>query len=1332
MKDRTTMKIKKGIGARALSVVLTLCLVLGLVTTGIVIHPEKTAKAATDGLHIIYNNEELSTTEPYELKEKTMQLGFKSDSGNKYEESDKYNVSWTLEEHKGFINVNKGSSQTIAIVTALKPGTETLTLSVSEKTSSGDVSVGSTTIQIRVVFAIDTSNDSNFSYVYSSDQDRSLVMYTNSASKQLKLNFGDAKDATWTTGDDEVATVNSTGSVTAVGAGYTMIQADYTPSGSPEDTVTAFIGVYVLPMISKTNGTGYEAKPNLVVDDGASIFTDTDFHNQVNVIRSKIYWSIKIEGTGGTLVEIANSAGLESDMISLLPKGSMTNEMEVSGIARTYYVYFYAYNPNHASDITTANYGNGVTASMATLTIKSAIKDKSIVLGIGDSLNLAKSYNMDEDDFINTFNVPAVTTDSGSTAEPTYVTLDSTRVRVTGVNEAIVKVKMEIKSGKKDYVKKLLGLGQDDPVPSSFTTTLSIVDGITLGDESVILTLKQTYQLKANLHGTYSGSVMWNSSDPTSVSVSDTGLITGLKVTTTDVTITASVTIAGGITRTATCRVKVQNAMTKFTLNPDGDEFMNVGDVLTLEAVIKETVSVAPLRWISSKESVFTVRSSDDNKTAIVNALAGGTGTLIVENTVTGDRVSVDITVRIPITDLKFNAESFSFPFYQNGHNMSDELTMEPKDATSTKMIWTIDNTSVATIDSSGYLKFVAPGTVSITVRPDHNPKNKYANTIVKITGGPDNITFEGKDIKDDHMDLEVSETKTVSVKFEPETAQSDLVWSCDTKDIVLVAYDDKKRELSVIGRKVGKVTVMCRTEDNARYTFTVTVTQASTGLQFTGDSVTLYKGDPTKGQVQLKELLKMIPETSTDKVTYTSRDDKIASVDKDSGLVTAVAAGKTYVMATTGSGRTNSIDIIVIDRVTEIKSDFKTATVYIGETLTITPTVLPETASEKNIKWTWEPYDTGGSASVSLVEKVGSVDVTGESEGMVILTGVSVDNESAKVSYLLNVKYKNPQYNTKVTLSPSTKYINVGKKFRVGRKVTGAYKGNKTLKWKSSKPKVASVDSNGNVKAKKVGKATITATCQDGSKAKGKMKVVVRQLVTKIRMNRTSASIMIGKSVQLSVIITPANATVKGVTWKSSDTAIATVDGGKVIGMSAGTVKITATSKDAGKKKCYCWVTVTEPMPVTNFTVTNESIVVAKGKSVQAGITPNPVNTTDSISYWSDNPSVASVNSHGKISTHKVGQATIYAKSQNGVEAHVDVTVVDLNRKAVTLRQYDTEQLSVVMISSGVTWYSADPNIASVDENGLVTAKMPGTTIIYANVEGVKLGCRVTVTRIQ
>ena len=65
-------------------------------------------------------------------------------------------------------------------------------------------------------------------------------------------------------------------------------------------------------------------------------------------------------------------------------------------------------------------------------------------------------------------------------------------------------------------------------------------------------------------------------------------------------------------------------------------------------------------------------------------------------------------------------------------------------------------------------------------------------------------------------------------------------------------------------------------------------------------------------------------------------------------------------------------------------------------------------------------------------------------------------------------------------------------------------------------------------------------------------------------------------------------------------------------------------------------------------------------------------------------------------------------------------------------MRQYDTEQLSVNLIKDGVTWYSKNINIATVSPTGLVTGRRKGKTTIYANVNGVKLGCRVRIKKIK
>ena len=79
----------------------------------------------------------------------------------------------------------------------------------------------------------------------------------------------------------------------------------------------------------------------------------------------------------------------------------------------------------------------------------------------------------------------------------------------------------------------------------------------------------------------------------------------------------------------------------------------------------------------------------------------------------------------------------------------------------------------------------------------------------------------------------------------------------------------------------------------------------------------------------------------------------------------------------------------------------------------------------------------------------------------------------------------------------------------------------------------------------------------------------------TKLTLNKTKVSVKKGKTVSLSATVLPANRTFKGVTWKSSNTSVATVSGGVVIGKKKGTATITCTSND-GRVSATCTVTVT------------------------------------------------------------------------------------------------------------------------------------------------------------
>lgn len=129
---------------------------------------------------------------------------------------------------------------------------------------------------------------------------------------------------------------------------------------------------------------------------------------------------------------------------------------------------------------------------------------------------------------------------------------------------------------------------------------------------------------------------------------------------------------------------------------------------------------------------------------------------------------------------------------------------------------------------------------------------------------------------------------------------------------------------------------------------------------------------------------------------------------------------------------------------------------------------------------------------------------------------------------------------------------------------------------WASSNKSVATVTTKGVVKGIKKGTCNVTATV---GKTKLTCKVTVKQPVTGIKLNKTSVSVVKGKTYTLKATVSPSTANNKAVTWKSSNTKVATVSSSGVVkGIAKGTATITATAKDGSGKMAACKVTVTQP----------------------------------------------------------------------------------------------------------------------------------------------------------
>mgnify|MGYP002672576757 CR=1 FL=1 len=161
----------------------------------------------------------------------------------------------------------------------------------------------------------------------------------------------------------------------------------------------------------------------------------------------------------------------------------------------------------------------------------------------------------------------------------------------------------------------------------------------------------------------------------------------------------------------------------------------------------------------------------------------------------------------------------------------------------------------------------------------------------------------------------------------------------------------------------------------------------------------------------------------------------------------------------------------------------------------------------------------------------------------------------------------------------PDTKTLVMkkGQSFTLKTKVTtSGKKVSKAVSYKSSNEKIVKVTRKGKLKALKNGKATITVTSKVDKKKKATIKVVVKTPVTKVKLDRKEISLTEGETAVVTATVSPKKATVKKVSYKSSNKAVAKVNSkGKITAVAEGTAVITVTSKDGNAKKATCKVTV-------------------------------------------------------------------------------------------------------------------------------------------------------------
>lgn len=290
----------------------------------------------------------------------------------------------------------------------------------------------------------------------------------------------------------------------------------------------------------------------------------------------------------------------------------------------------------------------------------------------------------------------------------------------------------------------------------------------------------------------------------------------------------------------------------------------------------------------------------------------------------------------------------------------------------------------------------------------------------------------------------------------------------------------------------------------------------------------------------------------------------------------------------------------------------------------------------------------------------------------------------------------------------------------------------NKNVTWSSSAGDVVQVD-NGKLTAVKAGEARITASASDGSGVKAEVKVTVTDVAVKeiTVSGEVNQTVLEGGKIQLAVNFVPENATNKGLKWKSLNSDIATVDeNGIVTGVKNGTATIQATSV-VNPEAVATFSVLVEEIYMTEFTVVADRTTVTVGDTatVRAIIKPDEYPNKE-VRWESMDPTVATVNENGVVTTKATGPVTIKgtSKADPNSSATVTILVEDVKAESVTISGYNQNYLtsgSTVTLTATVkpdaaanktiVWSSSNTDIVTVDQNGKVTAKNQGTGTVRA-----------------
>ena len=666
---------------------------------------------------------------------------------------------------------------------------------------------------------------------------------------------------------------------------------------------------------------------------------------------------------------------------------------------------------------------------------------------------------------------------------------------------------------------------------------------------------------------------------------------------------------------------------------------------------------------------------------------------------------------------------------------------------------WALENSddaAYATVTAAGVVKtYVVASRHNVTfigtLRNGYSGYVKHTITIYPAVGQVD--ILEGGNVvtgKTLYLNGVEGAELDLTAKLYPTDAKEGITWkSSNTK--VLTVEDGTVRYVA----GTGTVTVTATANDGSKKSASVKV-QVGKLTQ----SVTITEPETTTLRAGKSLTLKAI--TEPEKPTVSGVTFRLVN-SADSVYATVAASGKVTAKAV---NEPHAVQVVAVSKdaakvesapitLTILPKNDQSLILKAGEDY-VTKTTLVRNVNDEI---TLEAYTLNGTDEIpaenvtwkSSNAKVATVNETGKIECLAKGKATISALVDGKVQATVTVSVTTLVESLTITSKTGTFTVASGKKLNLTATVAPAEAASKAVIWAITEgSEYAKISASGVVTANKNLTVPVTVTVQaaakDGSGVTAEQDITVNPLSYGVEIKRPNASENTtlvwdmaadgNDTMQLSAKVYPLTAD-QSVTWKSSSTKVATIDEtGKITFLKAGSVTITATAKDGSGKKATFKIQVVKLMKSLELANTS----VAGGKSVTLKPVIGPTDVTNKKLTWSvsENEYGIKINASGKLTTKAVTEpvtVTVTAAAQDGsdMKATCKVTVYPATTK-VTISAKDGELPASITVGDKLelaassqpagtagtyTWKSSNEKIATVNENGVVTALKTGTVKI-------------------